>query len=103
MHLLGIPSQDFQVLRTRAVLLVDGAGSGNTVDIDIQDDGATIMTTEADFVTADPTDAINSEGVVDSAKSLIAKDSLIQLSLTSSGTITAGHKVGVTLEGHYVD
>jgi hypothetical protein len=99
-HFLFIPQCDVVVTKVRAVLLVDGTGSGNTAEIDVLDDGVSIMTTKPDFETGDAADTINDEGVVDPDKATIAKGSLVQISLTSSGTITAGHLVGVQVAGY---
>jgi len=99
-HFLFIPQCDVVVTKVRAVLLVDGAGSGNTVTIDVLNGGTSIMTTTPDFATGDSTDVINDEGIVDPDKATIAKGSLVQVSLASAGTITAGHLVGVQVAGY---
>jgi hypothetical protein len=99
-HFGFIPQNDVVITKVRAVLLKDGAGSGNTVTIDVLNGGTSIMTTTPDFATGDAVDTINDEGVVDPTKALIAKGSLVEVSLASAGTISAGHLVGVQVSGY---
>ena len=99
-HGLAIPTEDAVITKVRAVLLVDGAGAGNTVTIDLLDDGTSILTTKPTFATSDAIDTLNDEAIIDSTKEEMAKDSVIQVSLTSAGTVTAGHEVDVFVEGY---
>jgi hypothetical protein len=99
-HFAFIPQNDVVITKVRAVLLVDGAGSGNTVTIDVVDDGTSILSQTADFATGDAVDTINDEAIVDPDKATIAKGSLVQISLASAGTISAGHLVGVQVSGY---
>ena len=102
-HTLGVPSQDFQITKISASWDKDGAGSGNKVAIDIFDDGATVLSSVMDFITATDTIDTPEDAALDAAKTLVAKGSLLQLNLVGSGTTTAGHHIGVEVEGHYVD
>lgn len=97
-HFGFIPMVPIRVLKVRCVLLVDGTGSGNTVTIDVLDDGTSVLSTTPDFVTGDSVDTINDEAVVDATKQDVAAGSLVQVSLASAGTITAGHLVGVDIQ-----
>jgi hypothetical protein len=99
-HFLFIPQNDVVITKVRAVLLKDGAGSGNTATIDVLDDGTSILSQTADFATGDAVDTINDEAIVDAAKATIAKGSLVEVSLASAGTISAGHLVGVQVSGY---
>ena len=94
-HLLGKFDHPVTLKQVRVSLTKDGAGAGNTVTIDILQSSTTcIGTTKPDFVTADavntPEDANLAQGTSDVT---IPADTDVFLSLASSGTITAGHKV----------
>ena len=102
--LLGIPSQDFQITKAVAQLDHDGTGTGNEIAIDLLVDGTTILDAVIDLILA--TDAAGDapeDLALDPAKTLIAKDSVLQAEFTGAGTVTTPAHVAVYIEGYYVD
>lgn len=103
LHMLGVPTQDFQITRVNINWDKDGSGSGNKVTIDILDDGVSVLTAVSDIIEGVDTEDVPETAALDADLTLIAKGSLLQVEFVGSGTTTAGHLIGVEIEGHYVD